>query len=96
MQQTNNKVFIGNIKFSTSKETLTEVFSQYGEVTDVSIPIYHDTRRPKGFAFITFSTTQAALDALKHNQLIDGREIVINKATPERKSHSNRSVEEEI
>ena len=88
-----NKIFVGNIKFTTSKDTLIETFSQYGEVLNVSIPIYHDTKRPKGFAFITFATPQAAQSALSFKDSIDGRAVVINTATPERKTRT-KAVEE--
>ena len=93
---TSNKIFIGNINFSTSKNTLKDVFSQYGTVTDVSIPIYHDTRRPKGFAFITFDNPTSATEALKYDKEIDGRKVIINKATPEKKAINHQLIKEEI
>ena len=91
-----NKIFVGNIKFTTTKDTLIDTFSQYGEVLNVSIPIYHDTKRPKGFAFITFATSEAAKKALSFKESIDGRDVVINNATPEKKSRHKKEVVEEI
>jgi RNA recognition motif-containing protein len=88
-----NKIFVGNIKFTTSKDTLIKTFSRYGEVLNVSIPIYHDTKRPKGFAFITFATPQSAQKALSFKDSIDGRAVIINTATPERKTRK-KEVEE--
>ena len=88
------KIFVGNLNFKTSKDTLREVFGTYGTVMDVSIPVYHDTRRPKGFAFVAFDNAQAAQAALKFSGEIDGREVRINTAAPEKKSptHSEETV----
>lgn len=83
------KIHIGGINFSTKHHTLKKIFSQYGNVVHVSIPIHHDTQRIKGYAFITFDTPQAAQLALKHNDMIDGREVIINKAAPEKNSNKN-------
>ena len=78
------KIHIGGINFATTHHTLEKIFSQYGNVVNVSIPIHHDTQRIKGYAFITFDNTQAVSSALKHQEMIDGRTVIINKANPEK------------
>ncbi|MCC7304191.1 RNA-binding protein [bacterium] len=73
-----NKIFIGNVAFETKIETLVEIFSQYGEITDSYKPM------GKGFAFITFkdeSAVQAAIEAMNGKE-VEGRELVVNVARP--------------
>lgn len=48
------KMFIGGLKESTTREELEEYFVRYGEIKDVELPLEKVSRRPRGFAFITF------------------------------------------
>lgn len=73
-----NKIFIGNVAFETTIETLVQAFSQFGEITDSYKPM------GKGFAFITFkdaASVQAAIDGM-NGKTVDGRELVVNVARP--------------
>lgn len=59
------ELFVGNLAFSTNEDTINDLFSQYGTVTNVKMP--QQNGKPKGFAFVEFSTNkeaQAAIDAL--------------------------------
>lgn len=72
------KIFIGNVAFETTIETLVQAFSQFGEITDSYKPM------GKGFAFITFkeaASVQAAIDGM-NGKTVDGRELVVNEARP--------------
>ena len=72
------KIFIGNVAFETKIETLVELFSQYGEITDSYKPM------GKGFAFITFkdaAAVQAAIEGMNGKE-VEGRELVVNEARP--------------
>lgn len=73
-----NKLFVGNVSYDTTIETLVELFSKYGEVTDSYKPMR------KGFAFITFKTDEEAAAAMEamNGQTVDGREIFVNLARP--------------
>ena len=73
MQQ--NKLYVGNFPFSIDEEQLREMFSTYGEITELSMIIDRETGRPKGFAFITFATQVAAETALE----LDGKDISARK-----------------
>lgn len=48
------------------------LFAQVGEVVSVSIPSDRDNGRPRGFAFVEFSTREAAAAAI---QKLDGFEL---------------------
>lgn len=72
------KVFIGNVAFETTIETLVQLFSQFGEITDSYKPM------GKGFAFITFkdeAAVQAAIEGMNGKD-VEGRELVVNVARP--------------
>lgn len=67
-----SKVFVGNLNFATTKDELATAFSEAGEVVDVHIPADRETGRPRGFAFVQFSTPEAAAEAISK---FDGREL---------------------
>ena len=80
----NSKLYIGNLSFKTGEAELRDAFSQFGTVTDVYIANDRMTGRPRGFAFVTFSTeAQSQLAAEKMNGTdLDGRQLTVNEAKP--------------
>lgn len=77
---------VDNIAFRSSKESLTEEFSKFGEVGDVYIPRVHGTVEPKGFAFVRFLDKRDAEDAQRNldGKELDGRIIRIQEAKEKR------------
>jgi cold-inducible RNA-binding protein len=76
------KIYVGNISFDTSEDSLRKAFSAHGKVDEVAIITDRDTGRPRGFAFVTMSddsAARAAIDALNSKQL-DGRTLNVNEA----------------
>ena len=45
-------LLVRNLDRGTTTDTLKDVFGKFGEVKDVYIPRNHQTREPKGFAFV--------------------------------------------
>ena len=85
-QQANpKKLFIGNLSYNVTEDELRDVFSQYGEITDLKVITDRMSGRSKGIAFITFATEEAAQAAIEgmHNQEIDGRAVIVNVARPQ-------------
>ena len=80
----NSKLYVGNMSFKTTEADLRDAFGQFGSVTDVYIANDRETGRPRGFAFVTFSTdTEAKLAAEKMNGVdLDGRQLTVNEAKP--------------
>jgi cold-inducible RNA-binding protein len=76
------KVFVGNMSFKTTKEELTELLSQVGTIVDVHIPTDRESGRPRGFAFVRFSTDDEAAEAIKRFNGFEfaGRRLNINQA----------------
>lgn len=82
-----NKLYVGNLPFTVEESQLRGIFSQYGEISDLSLIMDRDTGRPKGFGFITFSTQQSAEKALEQNgKELGGRALRVNVATDKPRS----------
>lgn len=78
------KLYVGNLSYSTTQDTLHEAFAAYGSVAEVAIINDRETGRPRGFAFVSMDNDQegkAAIEAL-HGAEIDGRTITVNEARP--------------
>lgn len=88
----NQKLFVGGLSQSTTKETLTEAFSAFGELTDVSLIMDRETGNSRGFAFISFSDGKDADSAMSklHETELDGRKITVRVAVDKNKSNSKR------
>jgi RNA recognition motif-containing protein len=77
-------IYIGNLSFRAEREDLVDLFSQYGEVRQCSLPLDRDTGRKRGFAFVELiddAAEQKAIDDLQNVEWM-GRMIRVNKATP--------------
>ena len=77
-----NRLYVGNLSFNTSSDTLRDAFAQYGEVTDVHLVTDRQTGQPRGFGFVTMGTAQAAQAAIAsmNGSSLDGRELRVNEA----------------
>jgi RNA recognition motif-containing protein len=77
-----SNLYVGNMSFSTTEETLRTAFSQYGTVNKVQLIMDRETGRPRGFAFVEMADGgDAAIQALNGAQL-DGRTLTVNEAKP--------------
>jgi RNA recognition motif-containing protein len=85
-----NKVFVGNISFDTTREQLEELFAQAGEITEVVVPTDRASGRPRGFAFVSFATDEAAAAAIQtlDGKELGGRNLRVNEASAERPQRS--------
>lgn len=77
----NNKIYVGNLPYSASKEELEHFFDHCGVIEKISLVKDRETDRPKGFGFVTFETEEEATKALDLNgSEMSGRKIRINLA----------------
>ena len=79
------KVYIGNLSYETTEETLRTLFAEYGEIESVNLISDRYTGRSRGFAFVEMSTEQAAQQAMSglNGKQVDDREIKVDKANPQ-------------
>ncbi|GFH61390.1 hypothetical protein CTEN210_17866 [Chaetoceros tenuissimus] len=77
------KLYIGNIAFDTSAEDLTSVFSEYGELTNVYLPVDRFSGQPRGFAFLEMEKDAAekAIEAC-NGMSFGGRTIDVKVSLP--------------
>ena len=74
------KLYVGNLSYSTTQESLETAFSDHGRVEEVAIVMDRETGRPRGFAFVTMNNedeARAAIDSV-NGQEIDGRTVTVN------------------
>jgi RNA recognition motif-containing protein len=78
------KIYVGNLSFQSTEDTIRELFAPHGEIAEVSIVTDRETGRSRGFAFVTMpqdSQAQAAITAL-NGQEVEGRALTVNEARP--------------
>jgi len=78
------RIYVGNLSYSVTNETLETLFAEHGEVEEVFIPTDRGTGRPRGFAFVTMPNAeqaQAAVAALNGKE-VDGRALTVTEARP--------------
>jgi RNA recognition motif-containing protein len=86
------KLYVGNLPYSATEQSLQDTFSQCGEVDSVNVITDRDTGQSKGFAFVEMSRDSEAQKAIQelNGTSIDGREIKVNEAKP-KAPRDNRS-----
>lgn len=80
------KLYVGNLPYSVTQETLQETFSACGEVDSVNLIIDRDTGQSKGFGFVEMSTDSEAQKAIQelNGTSLEGRDMKVNEAKPKR------------
>jgi len=65
------KLYVGNLPFSATEDTVRTLFSEHGPVEKVSLINDRETGRPRGFGFVEMSSG----DAQKAMQSLNGRDF---------------------
>ncbi|MEW5924513.1 MAG: RNA-binding protein [Candidatus Zixiibacteriota bacterium] len=75
-----SKLYVGNLRYSTTVEELTELFSKYGEVKNINIV------EGRGFGFVEMSSAEEAEKAKEalNGSDYNGRTMRIDEARPPR------------
>ncbi|MGB2926262.1 MAG: RNA-binding protein [Limnothrix sp.] len=77
-------IYVGNLDYSVEEADLREVFSDYGDVKRVYLPVDRETQRKRGFGFVEMSNDeeeQKAIESLDGAEWM-GRQMKVNKARP--------------
>ena len=77
-----NRLYVGNLSFTTDADAIRELFGTVGEVTDVYMVMDRDSGRPRGFAFVTMATGAQAKKAIAEldGAALDNRQLRVNLA----------------
>ncbi|KAG9945497.1 RNA-binding domain-containing protein, partial [Aureobasidium melanogenum] len=77
-------LFVGNVSFNTTTDSLTGYFSEYGSINSIRLPTDRETGAPKGFGYVEFGSVEEAKAALEglNGADVDGRNIRLDFAAP--------------
>ena len=86
------KIYIGNMSFDTTEETVRQAFEAFGEITSVNLISDRDTGRPKGFGFVEMANDEQAKAAIAglNGTDLGGRTVNVNEARPRPEGGGNR------
>jgi len=78
------RLFVGNLPFSMTEDSLRTLFEIAGPIASVRIVVDRETQRPKGFGFVEFERPEAASTAIAEfsGRTIAGRALVVSEARP--------------
>ena len=77
-----SKLYVGNLSFDTTDETLGQAFSEHGEIASAVVVKDRDTDRSRGFGFVEYTQeadAQKAKEAMNGKDL-DGRALKVDEA----------------
>ena len=79
-----NKLYVGNLSWSTRDDDLHQQFSAFGTVQSAKVMTERDSGRSKGFGFVEMSSAAEAEAAIAgmHGKNVGGRDLTVNIARP--------------
>ena len=77
-------IFVGNLDFGATEDTIRSLFEAYGNVERVSLMTDRDTGRSRGFAFVEMTDAEEADRAITalNGSNVGGRALNVNEARP--------------
>jgi RNA recognition motif-containing protein len=80
-----SKLYVGNLPYSATEDSLKKHFTSAGTVTSVKIITDRETGRSKGFGFIEMASDSEAEKAISQldGQELDGRAVRVTEAKPQ-------------
>jgi len=86
------KLFIGGVSYDATEDDLRDAFSVHGKLNDVHMAMDKETKKPRGFAFITFADKKEAKAAIKamNKSEFKGRRISVEESSSGGRGNSKR------
>ena len=77
-------IFVGNLDFGATEDTIRSLFEAYGTVERVSLMTDRETGRSRGFAFVVMTDAEEADRAINalNGSNVGGRALNVNEARP--------------
>ena len=78
-------IYVGNLSYQANEDDIRDAFSQFGEVSRVSVIMDRETGRSRGFAFVEMPNDDEATQAIDgvNDMEIAGRAVRVNEAKPQ-------------
>lgn len=92
--QEKRTVFVRNLSYDSTEESVKELFSKFGEVKYVKLCWDRELERPKGTCFIQFESSQSALDACAESEILELDSRVLNVDMAVSRNQVNQLVED--
>ena len=93
----NKRLYVGNLNYDVTNETLAEYFAQAGKVENAEVISYEASGRSKGFGFVEMATEEDAQAAIEKFDGVEhqGRVLKVEPAQPreDQKEESESTVE---
>ena len=85
-------IYVGNLDYKVDEEELKNVFTEYGNVSEVKIITDKMSGRSKGFGFVTMDDNDEAKKAIEelNGTTVSTREIVVNEAREKKETNNRR------
>jgi RNA recognition motif-containing protein len=76
------KIYVGNLNYGTTEETLRTLFAEHGEVVSVNLITDRYSGESKGFGFVEMATDEGATAAIAalNGRDVDGRKLRVDIA----------------
>ena len=77
-------IFVGNLSFGATEDSVRALFEQYGTIERVNIITDRDTGQSRGFGFVEMSGNAEAQRAIQEldGRDFEGRPLKVNEARP--------------
>lgn len=81
------KLFVGNLPFTATEDSVRNLFTPHGTVEKIALITDRDTGRPRGFGFVEMANSDAAraMQALNGKDF-EGRPLKVNEAESRERS----------
>ena len=78
------RLYVGNLSFDTTDDSMRQAFAQAGEVTSATVMKDKMTGRSQGFGFVEMTPDEGAAAAIEmwNGKELDGRTLTVNEARP--------------
>lgn len=84
-------IYVSNLNYSTTSDSLQQLFAEYGEVTSAKVINDYETGRSRGFGFVEMTEESEGQNAISelHESDFEGKTLNVNVARPRTERNNN-------
>ena len=81
----NSRLYVGNLSYDVSSDSVRAFFRACGDVTDIHVVTDRQSGQPRGFAYVTMATEAQATGAISdlNHSMFEGRPLRVTLAEHE-------------